>query len=118
MMHLWPSYEVVTTLGLSKDGTVSVDGVSDLHLLRDGLTDGDGDSEDDDDECINTVRLLRGGGDDDGCDVSNDEDAGRDLLRDNPKCGYDGAYDEDPNCNGDEYSDDEPDDRGGDAAIH
>ncbi|GJX92819.1 hypothetical protein Tco_0347405 [Tanacetum coccineum] len=103
---------------LSKDGTVSVDGVSDLHLLRDGLTDGDGDSEDDDDECINTVRLLRGGGDDDGCDVSNDEDAGRDLLRDNPKCGDDGAYDEDPNCNGDEYSDDEPDDRGGDAAIH
>ncbi|GKF18144.1 hypothetical protein Tco_0063062 [Tanacetum coccineum] len=98
----------------------------DLHLLRDGLTDGDGESEANDDEYINTLRLLPGGDLNDGCDVSDDEYDKRDLLRDGPEYGDDGAYDEDPDSDGDEYSDnggdedpdDEPDVNGGAGAIH
>ncbi|GJZ99050.1 hypothetical protein Tco_0671601, partial [Tanacetum coccineum] len=101
--------------------------VGNLHLFRDGPTDGDGESEvDDGDEYIKTLRLFRGGGNDDGCDVSNDEDDKRDLLRDDPEYGDDGADDEDADSDDDEYSDDcgdeephdKPDDSGGDVAIH
>ncbi|GJY90241.1 hypothetical protein Tco_0505437, partial [Tanacetum coccineum] len=52
------------------------------------------------------------------CDVSDDEDEGHDLLRDDPKCEDDGVDDEDPDGDGDEYSDDEPDDSGGGAMIY
>ncbi|GKD55849.1 hypothetical protein Tco_1289236, partial [Tanacetum coccineum] len=100
--------------------------VGDLHLLRDSSTDGDGESEADDDEYINTLRLLRGGDLDDGYDVSDDEYDKRDLLRDGPEYRDDGAYDEDPDSDGDEYfddggdedTDDKPDVNGGAGAIY
>nr|GEX71299.1 hypothetical protein [Tanacetum cinerariifolium] len=67
-------------------------GVGDMHLLRDGQTDG---SKADDDEYINTLCLLRGADDDVDCDVFDDGDEEWDLLRDGLKYGDDGAYDED-----------------------
>ncbi|GKA99118.1 hypothetical protein Tco_0827055 [Tanacetum coccineum] len=91
--------------GTSSDGK---GGVGDLHLLRDGPTDGGGNSEAYDDEYINTLRLLQGGVDDDECDVFDDGDEGRDLLRDGPECGDDGADEdpnEEPNDNGDGTAD-------------
>nr|GEV86317.1 hypothetical protein [Tanacetum cinerariifolium] len=87
-------------------------GLGDLHLLRDGPTDGNGKGEADDDEYINTLRLLRGG-DGDG-DESDDGDDERDLLRDGLDGGDDGPHD-DPD---DDNDDGDPDDDGSGAAIH
>nr|GEV87264.1 hypothetical protein [Tanacetum cinerariifolium] len=100
--------------------------VGGLHLLRDGLINGNGESEADDDEYINTLRLLRGRDLDDGCDNSDDEYDKRDLLRDVLEYGDNGVDDEDPDSDGDEYSndggdedpDDEPDVNGGFTVIH
>ncbi|GKE76716.1 hypothetical protein Tco_1542836 [Tanacetum coccineum] len=93
-----------------------------LNLLPDGLTDGGGESEaDDDDEYIKALCLLRGGAVKDGCDVSDVNDMW-DLLRDGLEYGDDGADDENPNSDDDEYSDDGGDDGSGDdgggATIH
>ncbi|GKC81035.1 hypothetical protein Tco_1136752, partial [Tanacetum coccineum] len=85
-------------------------------------TDGGGESEaDDGDEYIKALCLLRGGAVKDGCDVFDVKDMW-DLLRDGPEYGDDGADDENPSSDDDEYSDNSGDDGSGDdgggATIH
>ncbi|GKD25488.1 hypothetical protein Tco_1231702 [Tanacetum coccineum] len=56
-----------------------------------------------------TLQLLRGGDPDDGCDVP-DDDEERDLLRDGPEYGNDGANNEDLKSDDDDDDDNSDDD--------
>ncbi|GKB04898.1 hypothetical protein Tco_0833093 [Tanacetum coccineum] len=47
--------------------------------------------------------LLQGNGPGEVCEVPDDDDTWRDLLRDGPECGTDGVVDEDPDSDA-EYS--------------
>ncbi|GJT37714.1 hypothetical protein Tco_0937579 [Tanacetum coccineum] len=71
--------------GAGENYTAGAGGVYDLHLLRDSLTNGGGESKaDDGDEYIKTLRLLRGGADEDACDVADEysDDGGGDSTGD------------------------------------